>query len=85
MMQREDVLKHLKEEIIQLVYRKSDGSVREALATTNPNVIYSKGAVPYGKGKAKATEDVITYFDMAKKAWRSFRFDRLISVTLPDD
>ena len=60
--------------IIEFSFIKSDSSVRLAKGTLNGDLFQyeAKGA------SAPTLPDVIRYFDMGVKEWRSFRIERLI-------
>lgn len=58
-------------------FRKLDGTERHALGTTNLN------DVPLGKhpkGIRQAAEEVVTFYDLQKEEWRSFRKDSFIDL-----
>ena len=66
--------------IYRFSYFKTDGSIREATGTLNMELI------PEDKRPSFQGEDsgrilppgVFTYYDLEKKAWRSFRYDNFI-------
>ena len=60
--------------VVRFKYRKIDGSVRNAVGTLIENML------PATKGTGrKACPDVQVYFDLEKKAFRSYKKSTLIS------
>lgn len=73
---------------ITVTFTKADGTDREMLCTLDylripsPPVTSSvDGIVKESKERKKPDEHSIRVFDLEKKEWRSFRFDRLKKVT----
>jgi hypothetical protein len=64
----------------EVVFTKKDGTERKMLCTINQNYI-TEEAKPKGLGHAKS-EEALAVFDVELKAWRSFRFDSIKSVSL---
>ena len=60
-----------------IIYRKADGSVREAFATLNPALC---GKHINGRGESPETWGCTPYWDMEKGGFRSFRWSNLIAV-----
>lgn len=72
-----ELSKLLHERVVRFVYQKSDGSIREAVGTLK------KDMCPDVKGGGKPTpEHLQLYFDLEKKAWRSFRKELLIRIEI---
>lgn len=67
----------MRKDAVQIQYRKKDGTVRKALATTCPELIpdqvYRKSAGGLGH-----TNMQFRYFDVEKNDWRSFIVANLI-------
>ena len=83
-----DLLEALKNGIVSFEYRKSDGSIRSALGTTNPNFDPELAAYNKMMEERKGGEEglahskpllVINYWDCEANGWRSFKAHRLIS------
>ena len=78
-----DVLREkLLTETVNFVFRKKDGSRREAIGTTNL-VVIPQDQWPKDMGaeiKAPKNDSVVTYYDMEKLSWRSCRADSIINV-----
>ena len=70
-----------------MIFTKSDGSDREMLCTLNPDHLPPTptapvdGIVKESKQRKQPDEHSIRVFDLEKKEWRSFRFDRLQKVS----
>ena len=78
----EDFRLKLRNGIYRFSYFKSDGSIREATGTLNMELIPEdkrpKDTLPLqGKGRERGCL-TFTYYDLEKKAWRSFRYDNFI-------
>lgn len=71
----------LRNGIYRFSYFKSDSSIREATGTLNMELIPEehrpKGDMSDGTAREPAP-GVFTYYDLEKKAWRSFRYDNFI-------
>lgn len=63
--------------IVKFVYSKSNGEVRVAFGTTNPDFVKNKVC---GWGESRESYATTAYFDLEKCAWRSFRWENLIAV-----
>ena len=63
--------------IIKFAYLKSNGEVRVAFGTTNPDFIKDKVC---GWGQSREDFATTAYFDLEKCAWRSFRWENLIVI-----
>lgn len=76
----------LQKQPIMVVFTKADGTDREMLCTLRledlpaPNMPVD-GVVKESKERKKPDEHSLRVFDLEKKEWRSFRFDRLRKVT----
>lgn len=73
---------------ITVTFTKADGTDREMLCTLDHlripaplPVVPVDGIVKESKQRKKPDEHSIRVFDLEKKEWRSFRFDRLKKVT----
>lgn len=63
--------------IVKFAYSKSNGEVRVAFGTTNPDFVKNKVC---GWGESRENYATTAYFDLEKCAWRSFRWENLIAV-----
>lgn len=63
-----DIIKLLQEGVVNFIYKKKDGSIRKAIGTLKDmNVKFKK-------------PDIISYFDIEKKGFRSFKLDNLKEI-----
>lgn len=72
----------LQQSTIHFVFKKKDGSRREAIGTTNL-VVIPQDQWPKDMGaeiKAPKNESVVTYYDMEKLSWRSCRADSILEI-----
>ena len=63
-----DIIKLLQEGVVNFIYKKKDGSIRKAIGTLKDMNIKSNKS------------DTISYFDIEKKGFRSFKLDNLKEV-----
>ena len=63
--------------IVKFAYLKSNGEVRIAFGTTNPDFVKDKVC---GWGESRESYATTAYFDLEKCGWRSFRWENLIAV-----
>lgn len=67
--------------IVHIVFtKKSDGSERQAFATTNQDVLENNNAIPSGDNNRRFANNHIRFFDMTKHAWRSFLMENLTMI-----
>ena len=73
----ENLKNQMKNGIAHFVFRKKDGSLREAWGPTKKSL-----AEKYINGRGYSRESFATtaYFDVEKGQWRSFRWENLVSV-----
>ncbi len=62
-----------------VVFIKKDGTEREMLCTTNPDIVPFV-AVTEDKPERKISDEVCAVYDVNAKGWRSFRWDSVKSV-----
>lgn len=62
---------------VRVTFKKRDGSIRQMLCTTNPELIEEK---TFSKNSNPNTH-VQSVWDLEKAAWRSFRWDSVIIHT----
>lgn len=64
-------------------YKKKDGTIREARGTLNEDIINENDGTPTGNGvNHNYSDDIIRYYDLDKKAWRSFLYENFIKFDL---
>lgn len=68
------------ENVVNFSYKKKNGELRNARGTKKLDRIKSidENAIPTGEGDIKI--GIVTYFDLDKSAWRSFREELLVSL-----
>lgn len=64
-------------QIVKFAYLKSNGDVRIAFGTTNPDFVKDKVC---GWGESRENYATTAYYDLEKGGWRSFRWENLIAV-----
>ncbi len=70
---------------VKVKFEKSDGTIREMVATTD-SLIIGKEYIPSTKPKnLNMDSDNIRCYDLESKAWRSFNESRLISLEVIND
>lgn len=72
----------LRNEVLEVEFRKVDGNTRKMRSTLKamflpPKTVYEKKAYP-----STRNPNVCNVWDVKKQAWRSFRFDSVISVSV---
>ena len=76
-----DLYDLLREGVAHFWFRKGDGSLRSAYGTLNMTIIERHNGVPEGDaGKEKAFTGAVSYFDLERDAWRSFKADSIQEV-----
>ena len=73
----ENLKNQMKNGIAHFVFRKKDGSLREAWGTTN-NSLAEKHI--NGQGYSRESFATTAYFDVEKGQWRSFRWENLVAI-----
>lgn len=63
--------------IAHFIFKKKDGSLREAWGTTQNNIAKAK---TNGRGVSREYFNTTAYFDVECGEWRSFRWENLIQV-----
>lgn len=63
--------------IAHFIFKKKDGSYREAWGTTQSNIANAK---TNGRGISREAYKTTAYFDIEKGEWRSFRWETLVQV-----
>ncbi|MDE6695682.1 MAG: SH3 beta-barrel fold-containing protein [Muribaculaceae bacterium] len=63
--------------IAHFIFKKKDGSYREAWGTTQNNIAKAK---TNGRGVSRECFKTTAYFDIECGEWRSFRWENLVQV-----
>lgn len=79
-MNRNEMLETLRENVVDVVFTKKDGSERQMTCTLNMSAIdnefHPKGGEDQG---TTVNEEIVKVFDLVANGWRSFRVDSVIS------
>ena len=59
------------------IYRKKDGSLREAFGTLLEKVVERN---TNGLGYPRKYDGLQAYYDVEEQAWRSFRYENLVTI-----
>ena len=68
----------LKKGIVKFSYKRIDGTLRKARGTMNPD--YLPETDKDSSSKRKENKDVVTYFDLSKDDYRSFRKENFVEI-----
>lgn len=81
-MAKSDVIDLLKNEIVDVEFKKLSGDVRVLTCTLNPvSLPPARAEDPMSQKKVRElNEEVCAVFDTVNQGWRSFRWDSVISV-----
>jgi len=74
-MNRKELIEHLRFGIVTVVFKKVNGDLREMTCTLSQDVV-----PPTTSNNKKTNTDVLPVWDTNKKAWRSFRLDNIVSI-----
>ena len=76
-----DLFDLLHEGVTHFWFRKSDGSLRSAYGTLNMTLIERHNGVPEEEERSgRPFSGAVSYFDLEKDAWRSFKADAVQEV-----
>ncbi len=71
--------KLLNENEVKFSFIKKNSEKRQAFGTTKSDIVDENGATPNGNGMP-APDNIVRYFDLDKKGWRSFDFENFIGI-----
>jgi len=77
---REDLKNNLRAKIGTVTFTKANGDERVMRCTLQESVLPAQTDIEEAVQK-KASTDSLAVWDLEKNAWRSFRYDTVISVT----
>ena len=77
MLTKDELKDTLKENVLQIVFKKVDGSEREMTCTLRPDLMGKYEPKDPTRKKAEK-EDVLPVWDLHENAFRSFRIESLI-------
>ena len=75
----DEFINALQNRIVRFSYKKTDGSVREAIGTMKPSVLSTLSAKMQSGQKRRST-GCIVYFDLEREDWRCFRPENFLSI-----
>jgi hypothetical protein len=87
LLDRDTVLKDLRENVIEVTFNKVNGDQRLMRCTLKPNLLpesYQKDEIEEKKFH-RENENVISAWDVQKSGWRSFRIDSVTYVQVIDN
>lgn len=76
-MTKEQLLKTLGTDVMELTFTKKNGELRTMVCTRCPEHIPSE-ATPKGTLEIAESSDNVRVFDLEKKAWRSFNYSSIV-------
>lgn len=79
-MDRDKLRELLRENVLEIAFRKADDTLRIMQASTNP--IYIPNYDPEAPASTNTNEDVVRVIDTELGAWRSIRFDSIETVVI---
>jgi hypothetical protein len=68
----------LRNNTLEVHFKKKDGSMRRMVCTTSEEVLGPQSA---SQSASVFKNEIVTVWDVEADAWRSFRFDSIISVS----
>lgn len=77
------VKEHLSTDAVKITFEKADGTQRIMLATTNPTIGgFELKEDLQTESTKKQNPEICKVFDCEAKAWRSFRWDRMLNLEI---
>lgn len=80
---KESIRSLLKDDVLEVVFIKTDGSVREMICT-----LQEKFVEVYDKKTDKVkpeNDNVVSVWDLDNSGWRSFKIDSIQSISVVED
>jgi len=77
---KNEIVMALKSGTCTFTYKKMDGDVRVAMGTLNPNLIPAEARANMD---TNTPGNVIKYYDMGAKGWRSFLTENVQTFSIP--
>ena len=85
-MNKKELLEHLKLGIVTVTFKKvSDDSLRRMKCSLSRDYIGIQEQTKVTNNNKKKNDDVVPVWDVDKKAWRSFRMDKIIEVEIDEN
>lgn len=66
----------LKDHVLNIVFIKADGSERKMKCTLRPDLLPASDSI----NESVENPDVCRVYDLENEGWRSFRYERLVSI-----
>lgn len=79
----DELKKRMKDEVTHFIFKKKDGTVRQAYGTRVSEVIVRyEGALlpPQNQRQQQRTGGTFPYFDIERQAWRCFKVETLMDI-----
>lgn len=74
----------LKENILLVTFTKKDGTVRTMRCTLKPDLLPAQTDIEEQVQKKAPNLDALAVWDLEKAAWRSFRFDSILTFSVSE-
>ena len=78
----DEIRDQLRQGTLEVHFKKKDGSVRRMVCTTHIDVLGDSSEST--RSAPVFQNEIVTVWDMEADAWRSFRFDSIVSVAQLD-
>ncbi len=79
LLKQDELISLFKRETVNIEFTKNDGTTRAMKCTLMPEMLPAQLVEEQPRQKAH-NPDILAVFDLDKNEWRSFRWDRLLSV-----
>lgn len=78
----DELKKRMKDEVTHFIFKKKDGTVRQAYGTRVSEVIvrYEGALLPPQNQRQQRTGGTFPYFDIERQAWRCFKVETLMDI-----
>ena len=76
----DELVEELHKRIVRFSYRKTDGTVREAIGTLKPGVLNMLSVSSKPKPRNQGNRGCVVYFDLDREDWRCFCPENFITI-----
>ena len=76
----DELIEELRKRIVRFSYRKTDGTIREAIGTLKPGVLTMLSASSKSKPRSQGNRGCVVYFDLDREDWRCFCPEHFITI-----
>ena len=76
----DELIEELRKRIVRFSYRKTDGTIREAIGTLKPGVLTMLSASSKSKPRSQGNRSCVVYFDLDREDWRCFCPENFITI-----